>query len=387
AEETGFSVLYNRLRARQLLDFLRHDRDPDTGEAWTRLCFKLALRNPYFVNFTELPVDTNPSRRNLYLTNRQAHREGDEVILPPGDRADVAELVPVTGGQFRELTPEGVFSVSVRAVDGREVICKPRCVRPDAAENKPPDAFDCADAALPGQPGICTDALYFDLSGFPEEKYFIETTYEGGTPPPATAEYLYAAGNPIPLCFVELLFADPTGDGTGVYPVTGADEDAIHAVTYVLPFAARETWWSYFVVARTPEGERGELRIRQRRGSDEPRVAFRGPCCVTLSGGRRAWRFVSRAPIAVRQRSPLHLQLVWRAEGGRTRVLMDRLPLASGDQVLPLTERDACLRAEESLCPDARGSPRCRALLRELCGPGVRPDPYRRNYSDIYVHV
>src|SRR4029079_7486692 len=53
AEEAGFSVLYDELRERQLLDFLRREQGP--RGAWTRLCFTLSLRNPWFVNFTALP--------------------------------------------------------------------------------------------------------------------------------------------------------------------------------------------------------------------------------------------------------------------------------------------------------------------------------------------
>lgn len=387
-EETGFSVLFNRLRADSLLGYLEDTTEHAArGGPWTRLCFVLAPRNPAFVSFTEIPVDTSPARRNVYLTNRQAHVAADDtVLLTPRDRVTAADLVPVSGSQFVEETPEGVRYVRVLAVSGEEVVCKPRCVTADAAARTTPDRFTCADLA-PRDRGICAERLFFDLGAYPEERYEIETVWNDG--PPTSTSYLYTASYPIPLCFVELLLTDPTRGGAGVYPVRGLDvhQPEIRTVSYVVPFGARSTWWNYYVTARAPDGERGELRIRQVRARGEERVAFRGPCCVTLPGGRAAWRFVSARPIALRQRPTLHLQLLWRGEGERhPRVLMDRLPLATGEQVLPLEGDRACLQAQASLCGPHPG-PRCRRLLRALCPQGPRSGPERRTFSDIYVTV
>ncbi|MFL5386787.1 MAG: hypothetical protein ACJ8GN_30205 [Longimicrobiaceae bacterium] len=400
AEEAGFSVLYDRLRQRELLDFLQRQRDPDTHEAWTRLCFTLSSRNPAFVNITELPIDTNPLQRNLYLTNRQAHLsddDGGEVLLSRGDRVSGAELVAVTGGQLEEAVDDRVDRVRVLTVSGAEVICKPRCVRPDAAALKEPYRLYCADAASPPDEGVCSDRLYFDLSVLPEEKYTVETVWCDPDRSPATAEFLYTASYPVPLCFVELLFSDPAAaasppageasppDG-GVYPVLdlGGPGQQVVPVDYVVPFAARRTWWSYYVFARPPRGERGELAIRQVRDGRGPRAAFLGPCCVQMAGGGTAWRFVSTRPLPLEERSPLHLQLVWRRAGSaREDVLVARLPVASGEQVLPLDGGQACEQAWKSLCQPP--GLRCRRLLRSLCRGASPPDP--RNFSDIYVHV
>lgn len=386
AEETGFSVLYNTVRTEQLLDFVDSDRGL-RNESWTRLCFTMTLRNPWFVNFTELPIDTNPAYRNLYLTNREAHAEPDgSVVLVRGSRVTGAELLPVTGGQFVEAVDDDVNCVKVLAVSGEMVICKPRCVTPEAARSKTPDQFDCADAATRPDDAVCSTRLHLDVTTRPEDMYQVETVRNDGSPS-SVSQFLYTAAYPVPLGFVELLLARPRKGYPGVYPVRdlGKPTAAIVPVSYVVPFDARSTWWSYYVVDGTAAGAGGKaLRIRQvdrRRG--EPRAAFLGPCRVTLAGGRQAWRFVSRTALPLALRSPLNLQLVRRRDDGGLDTVMQRLPVAGGQQVLPMSSTPAGEQPRPGLVdPDGR----CRKLQDSL----ARGDPDSgppRNSSDIFVNV
>jgi hypothetical protein len=366
-EGAGFSVLYDKRGERTLLDYLRNDRGPGGG-AWTRLCFVLSLRNAAFVGFSDLPADTSPAEQNLYLTNRRAHVCADgAVLLSPGPTVTGDDRVSVTGGRFVETVDAGDKYVRLLDVSGEEVM----------------------HWEVPLHPGGA-GRLYLDLDGLPEELYGVQVVPRVGTPARAR-EFLYTSAYPVPLGFVELLLASPGGGTESVYPVRGlgTPDEAIEGVSYDVRFGARRTWWSYYVVATPPGGGRGEMRIRQRRAPGEPRVAFLGPCPVRLEGGRTAWRFVSRRPIALARHPALHLQLVWRREGSlRTDVLVERLPVASGQQVLPMQPDEACVRARQSLCDDpGRAGPRCRRLLYSLCGDPRFSELPRRIFSDIYVHV
>jgi hypothetical protein len=379
-EDDGFSVLYNGVRSGTLLWYLRSKAESSrSGRPWGRLCFTLSPRNPWFVNFTDLPPDTNPACWNLYLTNhRPPVAANGPALLSRGARVSADDRMRVTGPLLVESAGRGVTGVRVLSVAGTEVL--------RARRSAPPGAGTPASGGV-WPPSAATDRserLYLDLGGLPEGKYTVEPVMDDGRAGEAS-ELLYTAADPVPLGFVELLLADPTGEG-GVYPVRGLGtaEQEIACAPYEVAFAARRTWWSYYVVGGPP---RGELRIRQRRAPDEPRTAFLGPCPVMLAGGRTAWRFVSRCPIALARRPTLHLQLVWRREGGRrVDVLMDRLPLADGRGLVQ--EETAGQGVQALLCPCDENGPRhrCRRLLQWLAGDGPPGSP-PRIFSDIYVHV
>lgn len=398
----GFSVLYDTLQQKRLLSYLAARRDERDREgkvvpgAWTRLSFLLSLRNPLFVNLSDLPIDLNPATRNLYLSNRTAHsRLGEMVLLTPGSRATAAELVPVTAGQLAQPVTAAVKDVRVLAISGEEVLRAPRCrVRTEMVDGREVETTSG-----------CTDRVFLDLGTLPEGLYTVQKVdYDGGVVDAGT--WLYTSLYPMPLGFVDLLFSDPDGGGTGVYPVTLPPEGSSEGgwivpggVDYTLRFTRRSTWWSYYVMPQDPRGELTDLRIEHLRepGLQDGRpVRFLGPCKVRLSGGERAWRFLSACPIPLEQRSRLHLRL-----HGRTAAmthpgpLMDRLPLASPQQVLPLGYAAAWLLARESLVnPDDPGA-RCQRLLDRLrdpepcsrgrAGAGARAPP--ADFSDIIVHV
>jgi hypothetical protein len=380
-EDDGFSVLYNGLQRETLLEYVRGKaRSSDDARPWGRLCFVLSLRNPWFVNFTELPLNTATACLNFYLTNRFAHVDDDRgaVLLSAGDEVSTRDLVPVTGEVLIESVDPGVAEVRVQSVSGREVLCALRCA---PAGETPPAPRRGKDAPA----ADCTDRMYFDLSSLPEGKYTVQRVMADGAT--QSRGFLYTAAHPVPLGLVELLLASPGGSG-GVYPVRdlGAESNPV-PVQYEIFFAARRTWWNYYVLAQPPRGERGELRIRQRRSPGEPRVTFLGPCPVQLAGGRAAWRFVSRQAVALARRPTLHLQLVWRREGSRrVDVLMDRLPLADGRH---LVQTDARGALQPSPPPHEASPPgfRCRRLEQWLQGNDPPPASPSRLFSDIYVHV
>lgn len=415
----GFSVLYDTQNTRRLLSYLRGE--VNVYGAWTRLTFLMSLRNPSFVSFTDIPIGTNPSTENFYLTSAEAHTWNGATLLTPGSQVAGTQLVPITGGQLAQHVDDSVVRVKVRALSGETVMCKPRCVTARAARTRPPDQMTCCDDEAPprarraGEPEDaepcdegpgeqrCTDVLYFDLATLPEDWYTVEKVGVNGPIAPV-AHYLYTSLYPMPLCFVDLLFSNPDGRAGGVYPVTlGTGDDHAGArvtpVDYTLRFTRRSTWWSYYVLPRDPTVELSDLRVEQNdepARPDAPAVRFLGPCRVILPGGMRAWRFLSSTRLPLEQRSTVSLRLVGRRSGTRhDETLVSRLPVAGPQQVLPMTPEKAWAQARDSLAdPDAPDAA-CDALLRRLRYPG--PDPRGRAgngdasppecYSDIFVHV
>lgn len=344
AEPAGFSVLYDVTRAEGLCWYLRqHGVPPDGGEDgqyWTRLSFVLSLKNPSFINFTEIPINTNPTERNFYFTNQSAHRSGGEVLLSEGERVDGGALLPVEGSEVRVETPAGVKEVVALDIAGFPALVVPRCV----TEPGPP----------PTQ--VCRDFVFLDFSTLDHDKYVIEYRTEPGRESPLPRPMLYTTAQPVPLCFIDLLFSKPTSDAAGIYPVNlfPADgEPSIKPVRYVLRFQARSTFWRYYIVPQPQREELEDLAIESLR--DTPPAVFSGPTEVRLVTGAPAYRFVSDERLQLQQQSNYRFRLKGHSRRARgiDDVLIRRLPVAASKQVLPE-------------------------------GGSNEPD---QNYSDIYVYV
>ena len=341
AEPTGFSVVYDVRNTEGLCRYLRaHGVPLEAGAAdqyWTRLSFVLSLDNPYFLNFTDMPVSTNPSEENYYFTNQQAHRSDGEVILNEGERVDGAALLPVEGPEVKVATPEDVERVVVRDIAGVPVLVEPRCVP--------------VSASPPAE--VCRSTVFLNFRTLVEDKYVIDTVAETIT---LSRPMLYTVAEPNPLCFIDLLFSRPTETADGVYPVDLDPADpsgSIQPVHYVLRFKARSTYWRYYIV---PEPQREELEdLVIETVGERLQVPFSGPTPVLLANGARAYRFVSEERLLLQQHSTYRFRLNgWVKRSLPTGdPLIARMPVAASTQILP--EGD-----------DADGEP---------------------IYSDIYVYV
>lgn len=438
-EGTGFSILYDLNGRESLFSYLRRQggspasNGVEGGEVWTRLSFVLSLKNPYFINFTRIPIDLDPVAENFYFTNQDAFEAGGHVFMSRRDGPSRRVLLPVIPVQVPIAVSANVKEVRVLAISGDEVMCRPRCVPALLTESKNPASITCEEAAkcMPGDdgPGLpegrrckCATTIYLDFSLLPEDKYSIERIdYEGrlvGEP----IQVLYTTSSPVPLCFIDLLFTDPTNSqrgglgrrDRGVYPVVnlwGPEPTDIVSVDYLLDFKRRSTFWNYFVVPEPQSEVFEELSIET---VSDRAVSFAGPCCVHLANGSRAYRFVSEEELPLQQQSDFRFRLLGRHGGmAHTGVLVDRMPVASADQVIPDREGAACLALVKSLCDEASESPASRKLIEQICGPQCRGSdldeclerlkllgaefkneaPRRRrrlltrNYSDIYVYV
>ena len=431
-ESTGFSVLYDVNRREGLFEYLRRQgrlrrlEGIDDGQVWTRLSVVLALNNACFVNFTDIPISVDPVKDNFYFSNQQAHEREGRTILNPGRRVSARELLPVVLAQVPVPVTREVREVQVRAISGEEVLCKPRCVPAGLLGTIEAAQITCAEARECGQDDprcVCASKLYLDFSRLPEDKYTIQEIGYNGEPVNDPIEVLYTTARPVPLCFIDLLFTDPAvterpasrkQKKRGIYPIVDLWDEAKTRVApahYFLEFENRSTRWNYYIVPQPQIETFEDLSIENR--SLLP-VSFSGPCRVRLANGAKAYRFMSDEPLPLQQQSDLDFRL-WGRHGGMTHkgVLIERMPVASADQVIPLSDEAACRDLLASLCPDVEPGEKCCDLIRRLCrldcgkadfnkslerirsskmeyrieAPSRRQRLPNNNYSDTYVYV
>jgi hypothetical protein len=388
SEATGFSILYDQKRKDSLQQYLRrqlegdkHNSPPQPG--WPKLSFVLYPTNHYFINFTDLPLDTNPGQQNFYFSNQFAQAgPGDEIILNRGAyvgdpaQGGLQELLKTVPVRFPVEVDEAVDEVHVSDITGEVIICEPRCVAVSSAANGASAALnEEGKAALSSPPKLqCRESIFLDFAQYPEGKYTIEKIFQPGSHPSAAAkskakqDVLYTTSSPLPLCFIDLLFTDPTGKDGDTYPVTKlfpAKETEIKAVHYQLKFKARSTFWGYYIVPQPNRADLKDLRIESTGPPHSSRINFNGPCRVYLANGTQGYRFISDKAIPLRQIPEFRLRLMGRHSlMPHGAVILENLPMASRQQVLR-DEISVLLDASANLCPRSSDA-RCRKLIRRL---------------------
>ncbi|HEX6901158.1 MAG TPA: hypothetical protein VF789_15645 [Thermoanaerobaculia bacterium] len=378
AEKTGFSVLYDETHKDDLIRFLKRQANAE-GEVWTRLSFQMPLESNYFVNLTEIPIATEATAENFYFSNQRAHPWEGLLLLNPGRRVDDRQLLPVVPGQLpvpAVIDGRTIDEVQVYDISGEMVLCVPRCVTNKAASEKNPADFTCADKGT----DQCANPIYVNFASLREDKYILKLVDGAG----AASELgvLWTFFYPMPLCFIDLLFTSPRGRKPENYPVRDLFSDRPEIVTtdYTLRFERRSTLWNYYIVPPQP-GVLEDLRIENL--SPFP-VEFAGPCKVFLPDGREAFRFLSKQPLPLQEQPECNFRLRGKHKHWpHEKTLVDRLPGASSQQVLPEQPSVSCAELQASLAPREAERPRCRRLIDRVCRAGAE----RRNYSAIYVYV
>jgi hypothetical protein len=267
-----------------------------------------------------MPIDTNPIQQNFYFTNQNAHRTDPDadVVLTAGDWVDGSALLPVEGAEVRIETPPDVEEVVVYNIAGERVLVERRCVPVSAS---PPEE-------------VCRSAVFLDFAKLGEDKYEIEVIGDVVRRWPV----LYTEAEPIPLCFVDLLFTNPTGRKADFYPVRHLypeDKTTIVPMRYTLHFRPRETFWRYNIVPQPQRAELDDLAIETEGGLQQ--IPFLGPETVTLINGALAYRFVSGKLLPTLQRSFFRFRLKGRSPRAPAidDVLVSRLPVAASNQLVP----------------------------------------------------
>lgn len=326
----GFSVLYDRRSTLGLFQYL--ERNATTvgtrKEYWTRLSFTLTVRDPLFVSSTRFPIRANPLADNFYLTNREAHMRPTDGTVRLNQRGafHAGKRLPVVPVQFPVEMPTG-GNVCIHDIAGDVVYDRNRDERP-----RPPP--------LPPYPFL--ETVYIHMRPYPEDKYYLEVLNDDGEPNEALSPgwVIYTQAAPVPLFFIDLLFANPTGIGRGVYPVSGlpyergkADETPrIDSILYVLQFHARLTTFCYRVVRR--KSACSTFRVVS---VDSRRIQWTSAVLVPLPDGTTAWEIDSTRPLPLRQQPRYHFRLQGLV-GDAWVTVIERLPSATPAAVTPSQE-------------------------------------------------
>lgn len=294
----GFSILYNVQRKEALLSSLWRERT-ELG-AWLRLSFVLTVEgNPHFINGTDVPLNLCPATHNFYFTNRQAHDDGDRILLQPGKSVTTQNLASVVPVRHRVQILPRVQEVWVVDVAGRVVFKR------KARGN---------------------EYIEINFARLPKGMYRLLQVRRGE--PEQESNVLFTAASPIPLAFIDLFFSRPTPAVPGIFPIN-LESGKVNPWTYVLVFGPRAAIWVYAVVppgGRHPTG----LEIRSR----DSHIMFNGPTRTHLANGRLAYEFLSRRPLELFDHSPFRLEL-WEQAFPMSRQLVRRLPVASAANVRP----------------------------------------------------
>jgi hypothetical protein len=357
---SSFSVLYDTARADDLKGFLRSNTTSPTKDAtpepWTYLSFFLAPKNPRFFNLTQLPLDLHPLEQNFYFSNGRS--DGAPGHLLSGDSKNPQavsdkDLLPVKPARFPIEIPTGGKAVLRNSAGALKL--KIDRTELDEARKRFEEARASSDRgvelealgrtlralfssffATPPEKG--TFGAHVDLSRLYEGLYHLEVTDERGKPTRESLKFIYTLAAPAPLCFMHILLNQPNDEVTGTYPVDlGTGE--IACCQYVVKFEARKTRWVYSIVPppgmsfsgltieSAGEGKAHEFAATPGGRSDGP---------TPLPNGASGYSFVSGERLPLLQRSDVWLQLRGRRSdiAGEERVLVDRLPVPSADQVL-----------------------------------------------------
>jgi hypothetical protein len=151
----------------------------------------------------------------------------------------------------------------------------------------------------------------------------------------------------IPVAIIDIFLGDgESGIGCPMPPDTGRGPGS--PVSYDVLFAARRTFWRYHIVPQAGSGSLDNLTIDS--------SMFLGPFEETLANGERAYRFLSKAPIALASQSDARWGLHGRRRDRMTRdaVLVERLPAPAADQLALLTddERESLGVADDGVCSE-----------------------------------
>jgi hypothetical protein len=366
---SGFSVLLNRQASARFLAYLQSQialASPAGSGAWTRLSFTLATKNSGFVNFTDMPLQVSSASGTFYLSNIEAQTSGGEVQLHSG-RLTRSILFPLSGSQYRFVVRDPITrDVIVRDLTGRTVLCQPAYGR-----NVSPPALQCCPGPSPTDPESSSTArlvsrgpLYFNLARLPEDKYDIveieSDALDSDSKPAETFVYAYSA--PSPLFFVDLLFSRPPDTSSGVYPMD-LESGTIANTQYFIDFETRSTTWNYYIVSTG--APLTDLAIVDAGTPSMPPVTFSGPVQVTLANDQTASWFSSTTAIPLQEQSDYNFQLTGQAGGFSVNrsILMQRLPVASSQQIIPGDSNFA------------------------LAGGSSPPARSKEKYSEIYVYV
>ena len=314
---TGFSVAIDKAAAPRAASYLAGRSNGAPGSpAWSWLSFLLVPTNPAFIGLTNLPIGVNPLAQNLHLSNLEAKTVGGVLTVGGAGGIGASSLYPVRGPGVQVPTPKGA-TAGLTDLSGAAVLCPSR-----------------------QGPG----ATLFQIDRLPYGFYNVVLSRGGAAPQPASS-FVYVPGQPQSLCLLDLVLARPsTSVGTAAAFPLRLPAGTVQPTQFVVQFAARETFWRYYVVSQG------------RPGAFTPALAITGPGArfaksdQNLPNGDRAVVFTADTALPLRQSSPYAFKLSGQRQGSngaRDDIAVARLPTAPAAPVWPDPAGDPTSGASE----------------------------------------
>jgi hypothetical protein len=324
----GFSVLADQAKLPALTRYVagRYAAGPAGAGYWTWLSFLLISSNPNFINISSLPMSFNPLAQNLYFSNRQTILAGSAMAFAGTGVSGDAALYPVATTSLAAPTPTGMVA----------------------------SLADVAGAPVAAQSSADATATRFNLSSLPYGYYSVVLADALGAPAGMPTDFLHVPDAPQTIGMIDLFLTQPragVGDPAD-YPIAPlpvppdpqAPAPEVTPVELSLPFAARETYWRYYIVSQGRPGQfTDDLAITGDAASftrsDE-----------RLPNGDQAALFSAATTLTLQQRSPYRFKLSGQrqgADGSRDEISVDRLPAAPAGHVWPAPSGDALAGSSE----------------------------------------
>ena len=275
--------------------------DPDRGESFVSemvnpefyLLFWVDLKEQNFLNFTELPLSP---KEGIYFFSNLDQNQNDLLHKEEAvSGADRMALRPLRFSYAFASDPNAAQPAEVKVVDrkGETVL-----------------TIREAETGL-GKVSI-------DLKPYGAGRYSLSVNGQA-------EESFVAAHQGIsehPFALIEL------GNPGDIITSDGQ----CNAAGYTINFSARSTTWRYYVINRKPEPI-GSSAVVDVQG----KINFSGPENTSLPTGEEATAFTSGSPIALAQSPNYEFSLYdqYNAEVGIGNLLMEKLPAASPNQIVP----------------------------------------------------
>jgi hypothetical protein len=280
SQDGGFTVSILGGAIPGLAAYLRRTRAPDGG-FWTRLSFMLTAGVPRFFDVTAIAPAPGGARSLAYATNRSAPAR-DPARLCPDAFVSAGDLYPVASASLALRAPAGAAAADLADISG--AVVRPAPPAPGAA--------------------VVDGSATLDLRGLDDGLYTARVADAGGAPiqgggfPKAV---LLAPSGANGVAFVDILLTQPEPGAAGLYPLAplfdpAAAPTTVSAPAYQLPFQARSTIWSYYVISQAPGTSLLDLKI-EGKGA----VFERQPDPPPLPNGALAALFTSTDPLPLTQ--------------------------------------------------------------------------------------
>lgn len=254
--------------------------------------FFLFADNPYFINFTDTPLDQ--SSDIAYFTNRNANKSGQQILLHEGENVSRKDKVKILS--FYELSFDQDKKVEIKDSFDNLVWVK---------DLKAGEKIQLSNQVLP----LGKYSLF--INGQQSDTFVLYTNI------PAKR----------PIGIVQVFFS---GEYKDILKESFTDLD-VPFFDFKISYSSRNTYWKYLIIGKY-NGNLGHTKVEGK----ENNFVFKGPEEQTLKNGQKAFVFTSESPLPIKQIYDFGFQLKSSRNGiSNGKILIDSLPLASPVMIKP----------------------------------------------------